>query len=107
MDQLTLSFDCSAHRDELGRVVLTPRAPKVECGPKEAARILGCDVRSLANVVNYYDPHELIQWRWLGFEGSGGKRLFISQSLHDYRRWKGASRTERPEILQQILESRA
>ena len=61
-----------------------PSTP-TECGPREAAAILGCSRTHLRNIIEYYDLDEVIKWRWVGHRGERGKRLFDIASLHRYR----------------------
>lgn len=64
---------------------LLKSTPPAECGPREAAAILGCSRTHLRNIIEYYDLDEIIQWRWTGHRGERGKRLFNVASLHRYR----------------------
>lgn len=66
-----------------GGWTIVPRKPVAECGPSEAAQMLGVCRSTLSNLLDQPQAQKLIRWRWL--TEAQGKRVYDTQSLLAYR----------------------
>jgi hypothetical protein len=63
-----------------GEVRLRMRRPSPWIRVAEAAELIACGIQTVHNLC---DEGQL-EWRWLDYEGAGGKKLVLVDSVHQY-----------------------
>ncbi|HXI84119.1 MAG TPA: hypothetical protein VNL17_08520 [Verrucomicrobiae bacterium] len=75
-----------------GEVRLRLQRPSSWVCVAEAAELMACGIQKIHNLC---DDGQL-EWRWLDYEGSGGKKLVLVDSVHTYLTKKYQSQPAHP-----------
>ena len=63
-----------------GELRLRVRRPSMCVRVMEAAELMACSIQKIHNLCD----EGALEWRWLGYEGAGGKKLVLVDSIHRY-----------------------
>jgi len=75
-----------------GEVRLRMTRPSMWVSVMEAAELMPCSVQKVHNLCD----EGVFEWRWLSYEGAGGKKLVLVDSIHRYIAQKSQLQMSRP-----------
>jgi helix-turn-helix protein len=75
-----------------GEVRLRMRRPSPWIRIAEAAELLACGIQTVHNLCD----EGRLEWRWLDYEGKGGKKLVLVDSIQQYLAKKSQLPSARP-----------
>jgi hypothetical protein len=75
-----------------GEVRLRMTRPSTWISIMDAAELMACSVQKVHNLCE----EGALDWRWLGYEGAGGKKLVLVDSIHRYIAQKSQLSSSRP-----------
>jgi hypothetical protein len=77
-----------------GEVRLRMTRPAAWVGVSEAAELIACSAQKVHDLCE----EGALRWRWLDYEGAGGKKLVLVDSVQLYMARKSPSRTSQPQF---------
>jgi hypothetical protein len=77
-----------------GEVRLRMRRPSAWISVADTTELITCSVQKVHNLCE----EGVLEWRWLDYEGSGGKKLVLVDSIHRYITRKSQVQFDRPRL---------